>query len=226
VCLVLLHCCLQLLLLLSCYANIAKHTQPSAPAFKCLQAKLVIRAAAKLAPSPVLNSVAAFLQAGLQTAASSNSAATAASSSESGQTPQQHRTLQKQLQQGHMALEADVILLESVLPSLCDASVVTTAAGLTEGLAALLQQLMAQRYREPLLVTLVSCFGCHIKCQWSVCMICNALVCVASGCLCSDALCLLWRSCTSCLHQAKAIQHVSLARGSGTNKPSTVISQL
>jgi preprotein translocase subunit SecD len=115
----------------------------------------VIRAAAKLAPSPVLNSVAAFLQAGLQTAASSNSAATAAAGSEASQTPQQQRTLQKQLQQGHMALEADVILLESVLPSLCDASVVT-AAGLKEGLAALLQQLMAQRYREPLLVTLVS----------------------------------------------------------------------
>jgi hypothetical protein len=124
----------------------------------CLQAKLVIRASAKLAPSPVLNSVAAFLQAGLQTAANSNSAATAAAAaagSEAAKTLQQQRTLQKQLQQGHMALEADVILLESVLPSLCDASVVT-AAGLKEGLAALLQQLMAQRYREPLLVTLVS----------------------------------------------------------------------
>ncbi|KAF6261995.1 armadillo-type protein [Scenedesmus sp. NREL 46B-D3] len=117
------------------------------------QAKLVIRAAAKLAPSPVLNSVAAFLQAGLQTAANSNSAATAAAGSEAPRTPQQQHTLQRQLQQGHMALEADVILLESVLPSLCDAPVVS-AAGLKEGLAALLQQLMAQRYREPLLVTL------------------------------------------------------------------------
>jgi preprotein translocase subunit SecD len=104
----------------------------------------------------VLNSVAAFLQAGLQTAATSNSAATAAAGSEASQTPQQQRALQRQLQQGHMALEADVILLESVLPSLCEATVVTATAGLKEGLAALLQQLMAQRYREPLLVTLVS----------------------------------------------------------------------
>jgi hypothetical protein len=133
---------------------------------KRLQAKLVIRAAAKLAPSSVLNSVAAFLQAGLQAAASSNSAATAAAGSEASQTPQQQRTLQKQLQQGHMALEADVIFLESVLPSLCDASVVT-AAGLKEGLAALLQQLMAQRFREPLLVTLVSATS-----RWLFCVDC------------------------------------------------------
>uniref|UniRef100_A0A383WPV4 Uncharacterized protein n=1 Tax=Tetradesmus obliquus TaxID=3088 RepID=A0A383WPV4_TETOB len=119
------------------------------------QAKLVVRAAAKLAPSPVLGSVAAFLQAGLQTAATSNSAfTTAAAGGDASQTLQQQRALQRQLQQGHMALEADVILLESVLPSLCDASLVITAAGLKEGLTALLQQLMAQRYREPLLVTL------------------------------------------------------------------------
>ncbi|WIA43061.1 hypothetical protein OEZ86_009590 [Tetradesmus obliquus] len=120
-----------------------------------LVAKLVVRAAAKLAPSPVLGSVAAFLQAGLQTAATSNSAfTTAAAGGDASQTLQQQRALQRQLQQGHMALEADVILLESVLPSLCDASLVITAAGLKEGLTALLQQLMAQRYREPLLVTL------------------------------------------------------------------------
>lgn len=122
----------------------------------CPQSKLVIRAAAKLAPQPVLSAVAAFLQVALSTAASSNSAAAAAAV----QAPQQQAALQRQLQQGHMALEAVVVLLESVLPSLCDAGVqAQQGPQLKEGLAGLLQQVMGLRYRDPLLVTLVSWVG-------------------------------------------------------------------
>lgn len=114
-----------------------------------LQAKIVTRAAAKLAPSPVLTSIAAFQQASIATANSSNTAATSAATANAQQ-------LQQQLQQGHMALEAAVILLESVLPSMCDPAVMSKEGqGLKDGLAALLQQLMALRFNDPLLVTLV-----------------------------------------------------------------------
>lgn len=54
-----------------------------------------------------------------------------------------------------MALEADVLLLEAVLPSLCDAGVLGREPALQGQLGGLLSQLMALRFSDPLLITLV-----------------------------------------------------------------------
>lgn len=62
-----------------------------------------------------------------------------------------------QLLRGHSALDSTALLLEAVLPSLCDQVALARAdsSTLVDGLAALLQQLIAARFRDPLLVTLV-----------------------------------------------------------------------
>lgn len=182
------------------------------------QAKLVARAAAKLAPSNVLRSVAVTQQAGLTTAAAANSAVVAAAGSTTSAALQkqvlqgapyviaclcrvQHTCIQAciphclvcaytvwlsccvkntfstpsssnpspstpsflclaahtQLLRGHSALDSTALLLEAVLPSLCDQVALARAdsSTLVDGLAALLQQLIAARFRDPLLVTLV-----------------------------------------------------------------------
>lgn len=64
----------------------------------------------------------------------------------------------QQLQQGTMALEAAVVLLEAVLPSLLDAlpALQSQEPGFQEGINALLQPLLALRLKDPVMVSLVS----------------------------------------------------------------------
>lgn len=64
---------------------------------------------------------------------------------------------QQQLTRGHMALETAVVLLESVLPSLLDPSVLAgQAPAFKDSMVGLLQPLLALRYTDPVMVALVS----------------------------------------------------------------------
>lgn len=64
---------------------------------------------------------------------------------------------QQQLSRGHMALETAVVLLESVLPSLLDPSVLDRQApAFKDSMVGLLQPLLALRYTDPVMVALVS----------------------------------------------------------------------
>jgi hypothetical protein len=123
------------------------------------QSKWVMRAAARLAPAQVLNSTAIFQQAALATASTSNNnaAAAAAAAAPTAATGRGSSSVaqQQQLQQGHMALEAAVLLLEAVLPSFCDPVIMGREPSLKDGLRGLLQQLLGMRFSDPLLVTLV-----------------------------------------------------------------------
>jgi hypothetical protein len=60
-----------------------------------------------------------------------------------------------QLQQGTMALEAAVVLLEAVLPSLLDA-LPSEGPGFRDSTNALLQPLLPLRYTDPVMISLVS----------------------------------------------------------------------
>jgi hypothetical protein len=82
----------------------------------------------------------------------------------------QAKAAQQQLSRGQMALETAVVLLESVLPSLLDPSVLETQApAFRESLVALLQPLLALRYTDPVMVALVrSSQGAEGS--WGVCL--------------------------------------------------------
>lgn len=68
---------------------------------------------------------------------------------------------QATLSKGQMGLETAVVLLESVLPSLCDAGVMSSAVpGFKESMVGLLQQLLGLRYTDPVMIALVSAECC------------------------------------------------------------------
>lgn len=109
--------------------------------------KAIVRGASKLAPLEVTSSVAQVLQ---------EAVAVCSRKVEASAPPKQRL---QQLHVQHLHMEAAVQLLEGVLPSVCEASVLQSVTGLKAGLTGLLQQLTAMRSADPIIMMQVR--GCR-----------------------------------------------------------------